>query len=618
MEKECFEDLEVSQILNDFFISIKVDREERPDIDNMYMSVCQAMTGSGGWPLTIIMAPDKKPFFSGTYFPKHSKHGYLGLMDILNKISEVWEKDQISLLESSEDIIRAIKQYSELKPFELNSKVVEQCYKNLAKSYDDLFGGFGLAPKFPTPHNINFLLSYWKLYGEENALEMAKTSLINMYKGGIFDHIGFGFSRYSVGRNWLVPHFEKMLYDNALLSYAYAETYEATRDPLYKQVAEKIFTYVLRDMTNKDGGFYSAEDADSEGKEGKFYIWSREEVEKVLGKEDGELYCKYYNITQKGNFEGNNIPSLIDIDLKYKKNETLCIKLEELRIKLFNYREKRVHPQKDDKILTSWNGLMIASLAYGGRVLRDERYTEAAENALDFVFNKLQNNEGRLLARYRDGESAYLGYLDDYAFIVWGLIEMYKTTYDYKYLKRALTLNEEMIKYFWDRENGGFFISSWDSEKLVIRAKDSYDGAMPSGNSVAVMNMVILFKITGNAKLEGYIDKIFKTFGKLVESMPEAYCKMVTAFLQSIIPGKLIVITGKRNEINAEGMLNIVNKNYSPFTSVIFNDGSEKINKLIPFIAEQKMIDKKATAYVCENYTCRAPTTNIDELIKML
>lgn len=618
MEKESFEDLQVSKILNDFFISIKVDREERPDIDNIYMSVCQAMTGSGGWPLTIIMTPDKKPFFTGTYFPKQSKHGYPGLMDILNKISEVWKKDAISLIESSEDIIKAVKQYSKLKPFELNSKVVEQCYKNLVKSYDHLFGGFGLAPKFPTAHNINFLLSYWKLYGEESALEMAKTSLINMYKGGIFDHVGFGFSRYSVERNWLVPHFEKMLYDNALLSYAYLETYEATKDPLYKEVAEKIFIYVLRDMTSRDGGFYSAEDADSEGKEGEFYIWSKEEVEKVLGKKDGELYSKYYNITPKGNFEGKNIPSLINTDINDKNYEALNIKLEELRRKLFDYREKRVHPLKDDKILTSWNGIMIASLAYGGRVLENTKYIKVAEEALNFIFGKLQNNNGRLLARYRDGESSYLGYLDDYAFIVWGLIELYRTTYDYKYLEKALNLNEEMIKYFWDDDNGGFFMSSWDSEKLIIRSKDSYDGAIPSGNSVAVMNMVRLFKITGDVKLEKNIDKIFKTFGSLVKSMPEAYSKMVTAFLYSIVPGKLIVISGKSNEANTESMLNIANEKYSPFSSVIFNDGSEKIHKLIPFITDQNMIDNKATAYVCENYTCRIPTTSIDELIKIL
>jgi uncharacterized protein YyaL (SSP411 family) len=618
MEKECFEDFEVSEILNNFFVSIKVDREERPDVDNVYMSVCQAMTGSGGWPLTIIMTPDKKPFFSGTYFPKNSKYGYSGLMDILNEVSKVWEEDKISLITSSENIVDSLKQYSKVKRGELDSKVIEQCYKNLVKSYDNLFGGFGMEPKFPTAHNLNFLLSYWKLSGEEKALEMVKASLDSMYKGGIFDHIGFGFSRYSVDRKWLVPHFEKMLYDNALLAYAYLETYDATREPLYKEVAEKIFTYTLRDMTSKEGGFYSAEDADSEGEEGKFYIWSKEELENVLGKADGELYSKYYNITLKGNFEGKNIPSLINTDLKELENESINAKLEELRKVLFDYRKKRVHPHKDDKILTSWNGLMIAAMAYGGRVLENTKYTEAAARAVDFVFNKLQDDNGRLLARYRDGESAYLAYLDDYAFIVWGLIELYETTYDYKYLDRALRLNEEMLKYFWDEESGALFLYGRDSEQLIMKSKDAYDGAIPSGNSVSAMNMIRLFRITGDKRLEESANKIFKSLGEVVKSVPQAYSKMVTAFLHSIVPGKLIVISGKRNEINTENMLMEVNKKYSPFKTVIFNDESEKIHKLIPFIASQSMINNKATAYVCENYTCSTPTTSVDELIKRL
>lgn len=618
MEKESFEDFEVSELLNEFFIPIKVDREERPDIDTIYMSVCQAMTGSGGWPLTIVMTSDKKPFFAGTYFPKKSKQGYAGLIDILNKIHEVWQENRTILLEASDNIIRDLKRYSINEQGKINEGIIKETYETLKKSFDSTFGGFSGSPKFPTPHNINFLLKYWKLSGEEKALEMVKISLNAMYKGGIFDHIGFGFSRYSVDNKWLVPHFEKMLYDNALLSYAYLEAYHATGENLYKEIAEKIFNYVLRDMTSSEGGFYSAEDADSEGKEGKFYLWSKGEIENLLEKEESELFCKCYDISLNGNFEGKSIPNLIKTNLEVLEDQKIKDKLEKIREKLFAYREKRIHPHKDDKILTSWNGLMIASMAYGGRILNNSKYIEAAKKALNFIFNKLKDENGRLLARYRDGEAAYPAYLDDYAFIILALIEMYETTYEYAYLKKALQLNDEMIKYFWDDENRGLFIYAKDSEQLVLKSKEVYDGAIPSGNSVAAMNMIRLYKITGDIRLEQKCNEIFGAFGGTIESFPKAYTKMITAFLYSIVPGKQIVIAGRRKDKETEKFLRIVKERYMPFTTTVFNDGNNDIIESMPFISNQGMIENKTAVYVCENYTCGLPITSIDDFIKRI
>jgi len=619
MERESFEDEEIASILNNNFISIKVDREERPDIDSIYMTVCQALTGHGGWPLTIFMTPDKTPFFAGTYFPKNDRMGMSGLKTILNSVNQAWLNNREALLHSGSRIIDAIKDSFEEDTPEstatISEDIFDEAFSQFKYDFDNIFGGFGSAPKFPTPHNLFFLLRYWYNTKEEYALIMVEKTLESMYKGGIYDHIGFGFSRYSTDEKWLVPHFEKMLYDNALLAIAYLEGYQATKKKKYAEIAQQIFTYVLRDMTSPEGGFYSAEDADSEGEEGKFYIWSKKEINDILGDKDGEKYCKYYNITDEGNFEGFNIPNLINSVIPDEDNELV----ESCRKKLFDYRIKRIHPHKDDKILTAWNGLMIAAMAIGGRVLHNEVYTQAAEKAAEFILSKLVREDGRLLARYRDGDAAIPAYVDDYAYLIWGLIELYESTYKPKYLKKSLALNQDLIKLFWDNKSGGLFLYGSDSEQLIIRPKELYDGATPSVNSVAALNFIRLARMTGQHELEEKAQNMFSIFGKQVQRMARGYAFFLTAMLFSISKSKDVVLVADSDHADTENMLNVIREDFRPFTMTIFcSDKFESIKELVPFIENYKTIDGKPTAYICENFACRAPIIDLKEFRKTL
>ena len=610
MERESFEDEEVADVLNKNYISIKVDREERPDIDHIYMNVCQALTGQGGWPLTIFMTPDKKPFFAGTYFPKNNRMGMHGLLTVLDSVHNAWISNRETLTRSSDQILNAINERNDvLEPDseeDLSEDIFYEAFSEFKYDFDNIFGGFGNAPKFPTPHNLFFLLRYWYNTKEEYALKMVEKTLEAMHKGGIYDHIGFGFSRYSTDKKWLVPHFEKMLYDNALLAIAYLEVYQATKKSNYADIANEIFTYVLRDMTSKEGGFYSAEDADSEGEEGKFYVWSTDEIKKVLGNQDGEKYCKYYDITPHGNFEGFNIPNLIKSSIPDEERKFV----EECRKKLFVYREKRVHPYKDDKILTSWNGLMIAAMAMGGRVLGNDLYTKAAEKAADFILSKLISTNGRLLARYRDGDSAFPAYVDDYAFLVWGLIELYETTYKPIYLKRSLRLNDDLIKYFWDETNGGLFHYGSDSEQLITRPKEIYDGATPSGNSVSTMNFLRLARLTGQSELEDKAFNQFDTFGRSIARFARGHSFFLSALLFAKSKSKEVVIVGNEN-LESNSMVNIIREEFRPFTlSMFYSNKHEDLIDLAPFIENYKTVGGKTTAYVCENFACQAPITD--------
>ena len=615
MERESFEDEEVADILNKGFVAIKVDREERPDIDHIYMNVCQALTGSGGWPLTIIMTPDKKPFFAGTYFPKRSRMGYPGIMDVLKKTIESWSTQRESLLETSESILEHIKADSVAgSAGEPDLETAGKAFQGFKASFDSEYGGFGRAPKFPTPHNLQFLLRYWKITNDSEALNMVEKTLCSMYRGGIYDHVGYGFSRYSTDRKWLVPHFEKMLYDNAQLAITYLETYQATGREQYGEAARQIFEYVLRDMTSYEGGFYSAEDADSEGVEGKFYVWSPKEITDILGEDAAVEFNGYYGINEKGNFEEKSIPNFLHN--KDALNRITANPLEEHRKKVFEARRKRVHPYKDDKVLTSWNGLMIAALSIGARVLGNNKYSEAAEKAVDFIKTKLIREDGRLLARYREGEAAYPGYLDDYAFLIWGLIELYQATFRAEYLRFALELNKDMLKYFRDEENGGLYLYGSDSEELILRPKDVYDGATPSGNSVAALNLLRLSRLTGESELEDMAYEQLKAFGGMLEGYPMGYTHMLMALL--FVNGKAgeIVLVGDRAEVGAKRMLQLINKSFLPFTVLVFKDAEAveaDIAGIAPYTEGQVMIGDKATAYICENFSCRAPVTDLDE-----
>lgn len=627
MERESFEDEEVAELLNKYFVAIKVDREERPDIDHIYMSVCQALTGHGGWPLTIIMTPDKKPYFAGTYFPKEDRRGHPGLMTVLLKTATFWVDNREEVLATGDKIIEALKpNLNQFVAGEISEELLHKGHKLLNQNFDSEYGGFYGAPKFPSPQQYIFLLRYYKKYQEENALWMVEKSLQSMYNGGIYDHLGYGFARYSTDKIWLVPHFEKMLYDNALLAFTYLEAYQATKDREYANVAEEIFRYVLRDMQDKEGGFYSAEDADSEGVEGKFYVWSKSEIIDLLGTEEGELFCKTYDITDRGNFEGANIPNLIHTNLS-RIAEELGLSEEELRKRLnnsketlFNAREKRIHPYKDDKILTSWNGLMIAALAKGAQVLQKSEYSVAADKGIRFILNNMRKENGRLLARYRDGEAAYLAYLDDYAFMIWGLIEQYEATFDSYYLKVALELNQQMKELFWDSTDGGYFFYGEDGENLFARPKEIYDGAMPSGNSVAALNLIRLARLTGDPELEKDAEAQVKAFVGTVKEYPAGYAYFLMGLSFVLGPTKEIVIAGEESDSSTMAMLEYLQTEYIPEAVLLFHPtpNGEGIKEIVPYVREQKSIDNKATAYVCENFACQSPTTDIEQLKKTI
>lgn len=609
MERESFEDEEVASFLNKHFISIKVDREERPDVDQIYMSVCQALTGHGGWPLTVVMAPDKRPFFAGTYFPKKDRYGIPGILSVLTGIQNAWTDRKNELLEAGNQIAEAIQKKNVKVSGSIPESVIHDAFKQFESMFDEIYGGFGSAPKFPSPHNLFFLLRYWSAYSEEKALKMVTKTLDSMYSGGIYDHIGFGYCRYSTDRKWLVPHFEKMLYDNALLSMAYLEAFQATGNEKYAKIAKEIFEYIERDMTSAEGAFYSAEDADSEGVEGLFYLWSKDEVLSILGKEDGELFCSAYDITGSGNFENSNIPNLIK---KGSIDQDLARKCKE---KLFDVRDKRIHPFKDDKILTSWNALMAASFAIGGRILTDNSFTEIARKAVKFIETHLYRNDNRLLARYRDGEAAIPAYLDDYAYLVWAYLELYQTTFEPEFLKKALHVNAEMKNLFWDKDSGGFFFYGYDSEELIFRPKDAYDGAMPSGNSVASMNLLRLSRISGEDNLVEDFEEVTAFFAEQIEQAPLGYSHMLTSHLLYLNPSQEVILIAAADKNSVSPFIDVVRNKFRPFTSIVLY-GSEHsgLTELIPYISQYPTTPEKPLAYVCKNFACDKPVSNAEDL----
>ena len=635
MAHESFEDPEVAKLLNETFICIKVDREERPDIDNIYMTVCQMMTGSGGWPLTIFMTPDKKPFYAGTYFPKESRFQRPGMVELIPKIKKIWEENHDDVLKSASDITARLQSASEnTSGNELNLNTLNTAFGELSNRFDTQYGGFGKAPKFPSPQNLLFLLRYWKRNGERIALQMVEKTLYSMRNGGIYDHIGFGFHRYSTDQEWLVPHFEKMLYDQAMLALAYTETFQATKKEEYKNVAREIFEYVLRDMTFPNGGFYSAEDADSEGEEGKFYVWTEDEIKNVVKKEDLDTVLKVFNVQKKGNFregfvnEGFGLNILyfekpvheIAFELKMPEKKLVDI-IENARQKLYEKRIKRVFPHKDDKILTDWNGLMIAALAKGARVFGVKEYEVAATKAIEFVLKNMLTLEGRLLHRYRDGEAAISAHIDDYAFLIWGLIELYETTFNVDYLKKAVEFNNDLIKHFWDKENGGFYFTADDGEKLLFRQKEIYDGAIPSGNSVAMSNLLRLGRISASTDLENMAMKISTVFSKNIQQYPAAYAQLLVGLDFGLGPSFELVIVGTSETEDFKELIKSVYTNFIPNKVILFKPtGSEslEITKIAPFTKDMKAINKKVTVYVCLDFACKNPTTDVNQMLKLL
>ena len=526
MNRVSFNDVEVAKVLNEHFISIKVDREERPDVDKVYMSFAQAMTGQGGWPLTVFATPTGRPFHVGTYFPKESRNGMIGVIELANKLNDFWITDEEKFLHTSEQILNEVKKiYEKYNTEDIEDNIDSQSNAMLKKMFDFENGGFGSRPKFPMPQYLLFLLAYAEKFDDKNSLEIAEFTLEKMYKGGIFDHIGYGFFRYSVDEKWLVPHFEKMLYDNALLSLAYTKAYEVTGKELYKDVADKIYEFIIRDMTSNTNGFYSAIDADSEGVEGKFYVFSYEEIIDLLGPEAGAAYTMNYDITPEGNFEGLNIPNLIG-----NESSSLNTSMENLRQRLFRYREKRIPPHTDKKIMTSWNGLMIASLANAGRVFKSSVYIKKAKEAADFILNNSIDNDGNLLSIHINGESYNQGFLEDYTFFVFGILNLYKVTKEEVYLEKAKKLTENMLELFGEKGHKGLFFYNHKTEKLVLNPKEIYDGVTPSGNSMALMNLLSLYSITGELEYAAVAKEIFFSFGEELNKNPLAHLYAVMAY----------------------------------------------------------------------------------------
>ena len=625
MESESFEDEEVAKILNENFVSIKVDREERPDIDNIYMAVCQAMTGSGGWPLNIFMTQERKPFYAGTYFPKTERYGNPGFIAILKQISNLWKTNSDSVVASSEQVTKVIQSMATTTPGELlNEETLKHAYEQLRDTFDYIYGGFGSSPKFPTPHNYTFLLRWWKRSSDPTALEMVEKTLERMGRGGMYDQLGGGFHRYSTDEYWLVPHFEKMLYDQALSAIAYTEAYQATGKAYYADIVRDIFQYVLRDMTSPDGGFYSAEDADSEGVEGKFYVWTSDEIIKALGEKEGKIFCDYYDVSDEGNFEGENILHIDKPFDAFAKLEGINPdKLQEVlriaREKLFAVREKRLRPHKDDKILTSWNGLMIAAFAKAARALNEPGYAQVAAHATNFILNTLYENKETLLRRYRQGQASIPGYLDDYAYFVWGLIELYEATFKTKYLKTALEIHKDMIENFWDEKGGGFFFSGKKNEQLIAQSKDIYDGATPSGNSVAFLNGLRLGRMTGNRDLEKIAEQMIKTFSDTIRQYPLGYTQFLCALDFALGPTKEIVIAGEPDQKDTDQILMEIGRRFLPRKVLLLRSQKDRsLEEIAQFVKEQKPIDNKATAYICENYACKAPTWDVDKIVHLL
>ncbi|RVU55016.1 thioredoxin domain-containing protein [Anaerosphaera multitolerans] len=613
MAQESFEDEEVAKLLNDHFISIKVDREERPDIDSIYMNVAQALTGSGGWPLTIVMTPDKKPFFAGTYFPKENKYGRIGLVELLNQIALKWKEDEKALVDSGEEITKAIINYenaSSSRKYSIDKAIIFKAMDQFESRFDSEFGGFGNAPKFPTPHHLMFLLHSHNLKISEKALPMAEKTLMSMYKGGLFDHVGGGFSRYSTDEKWLVPHFEKMLYDNALLTMVYSEAYQLTKKEIYKYIVQSTLDYIKREMTSPKGGFYSAQDADSEGEEGKYYIWDYDEIVNILGSESEE-FCKTYNIRPRGNFEGRNILNLIGSsgDLPDKKTQKQLSRL-------YRQRLERYPLHKDDKILVSWNSMMIGSYAKAGRIFENEDYIKSAEDGFNFIMSNMVKEDGTLFISYRDGKSSGTGLLDDYAYLMWACLELYESTYNIEYLKECMRLYN-LIEENFSNKRGGYFLSSKESEDLIYRPREFYDGAVPSGNSVLAYVLSKLSKLTGNFDVENSLNLLLETYAPLVASQSSAYSFALKALLLNLYSTRELVAVG--SNINLKFLISSLAKVYLPqLTSLAMVPENEKeIKKLAPHIHSYSIEDEN-TFYLCENFTCSSPLHYIDELMQKL
>ena len=629
MEKESFEDETVAQLMNQAFVCIKVDREERPDLDAAYMAVCQSMGRNCGWPLNVILTPDKNPFFVGSYIPKENRYGVVGMLSLVPQISQIWKTRQLEM----ENIGKELKQ--QLKPStgknvgnELSKADLDNAYEQLFLRFDEENGGFGRAPKFPSPHNLLFLLRYYKRTKENAAWSMVEKTLREMRLGGIFDQIGFGFHRYSTDAQWLVPHFEKMLYDQALIALAYIEAYQASGQAKFKITAKETLDFVLRDLGAPEGGFYSAQDADSENLEGKFYLWTQDEIKQALPSPNADFAFNFFDVKNEGNYyeppKGRNGRNILHFSkpldqLAAESNLTideLIGILGRITSNLFKAREKRVHPAIDYKVLVDWNGLMIAALARASQVLEEPKYLQAAEKASDFILKEMLTNEGMLYHRFAKGEKAVNGFLDDYAYFVFGLIELYEAGFNERFLLASVDLTKKMIAEFWDEDSLGFFFSKKSSDPAVPRIKQTYDGAVPSGNAVAALNLLRLSILSGEISFADYGRKTLQAFSEETKNIPLGHTFMLAVFDFDLGPSFNIVLVGEPSNQDTIKMLNAIRKNYLPNLTIKVVNPESTISQ-IPGMGYEK-IDGRTTAYVCKDQTCMPPTNDVEKMLSYL
>jgi uncharacterized protein len=648
MERESFEDEQTAELLNRDFVPIKVDREERPDVDRIYMTFVQATTGGGGWPMSVWLTPELQPFYGGTYFPPENRWGHPGFGSVLRRIASAWRTERQQIMNSARDVVDQLRSSVAVAAARpggpvLDTTVADSGFFAFRRTFDTRLGGFGGAPKFPRPSIHNFLLRYYARTKQQEALDMVLLTLREMAKGGMNDQLGGGFHRYSVDERWFVPHFEKMLYDQAQLAISYLEAFEITDDPVFAEAARSIFDYVLRDMTGPEGAFYSAEDADSvidpaqpkvKG-EGAFYLWTAEEIRERIGETAAEWFGYRCGVETRGNvahdphgeFTGKNIlyqaHTLEETAAHFGRDlEEVRAALVPARQVLFKARSHRIRPHLDDKILTGWNGLMISAFALGGAVFDDSRYAEAARRAAECVSARMYDSRtGILLRRYREGDAAIPGFLDDYALFTQGLLDLYEAQFDRRHLDLALRLTEKQRELFEDLQQGGFYSSGEGDRSLVLRVKEDYDGAEPSGNSVAAMNLLRLAQITGRAEFRQSAERVMAAFGSRLSAAPMALPQMLVAYEFLLSDARQIVIAGERGDPDTNRLLHTVYTRFVPNRVVLLVDSEETraaLAKGAPALSAMTRLDGRATAYVCRNYTCQLPVSDAGELAKLL
>jgi len=619
MERESFENQETARIMNQHFVCIKVDREERPDLDEIYMAATVAMNnGQGGWPMTVFLAPDQQPFFAGTYFPPEDRYGRPGFGPLLLKIAELWKTDRTALLRQGANLTEHLRQQAATIPAQtVGDEAIDRAATQLAREFDTVHGGFGGAPKFPPSTALAFLLRVYQRTNDPEWLQMVRATLDAMAQGGMYDQIGGGFARYSTDERWLVPHFEKMLYDNALLARIYLEAYSATREPFYRRIASEVLDYEIREMISPEGGFYSSTDADSEGVEGKFFVWTRGEVESMLGAEEARHFCAYYDITDAGNWEGRNIPN-VPRPLETVASrlgigpEVLEASLEASRSKLYEARRKRVPPGLDDKILTAWNGLMIGAMAEGARVLGKSKYLAAAGRAADFILKTLRSSDGRLVRTYRAGKAHLNAYLDDYAYLCEGLIDLYEAGGSVRYLIGAAELGERMMTDFRADDGGGFYHTSRDHERLILRQREGHDGATPNANASAAMALTRLSYHLDREDFRKAAIGSLTAYGRVIDRFPRAFCKSLAA-VDFLLEGPVeIALVGKTGDPDTEALRLEVSAQFLPNRILAHLDptGHDPTPIPLPLLEGKTPVHGKSALYVCYRFTCQAPVTD--------